>query len=59
MGKHWRKLDRSLHALNTNHIDEEYLSAAIVSLYAEITETASHSGHRTDSKQGNKLKMNI
>ena len=42
-------------ALNTDHIDEELLSAASVSLYDDITKTASHSGHRTDSKQGNKL----
>ena len=48
----------SLHALNTDHIDEELLSAASISLYNDITKTSSHSGHRTDSKQGNEFQMN-
>ena len=39
--------------------DEELLSVATVSLYDDITETASHSaGYRTDSKQGYELQMN-
>ena len=48
----------SLHALYTDHTYEELLSAASVSLYDDIIKTASHSGHRTDSKQGNELQKN-
>ena len=46
-----------MHSCSTDYFDEETLSAASVSLYNNITETASHSG-RTDmySKQGNKLR---
>ena len=51
MKKSWWIIDWSLHALNTDYFDEEVLSAASISLYDDITETASHSGHRTDSKQ--------
>ena len=47
-----------LDALNSDHSDEELLSAASKSQYNDISETASNSGHRTDSKQRNKLKMN-
>ena len=42
----------------TDHVDEELLSAASVSLYNDITKTASHSGRSTDRKQGNKLEIN-
>ena len=47
-----------LDALNSNHSDEELLSAASESWYNGIHKTASNSGHRTDSKQGNELEMN-